>query len=136
MARARTNYLFYLGIVGVLLQIPAFLIGVKWGVEGVAAGHLVASLITAVIAFTVVLGLLGRGTRHFLRAVGVPVAFSAAMALGVFGSKAALSTESLPAILQLVTLTLIGAVIYTGLAWVFARKSLYEVARFFRRRRR
>jgi PST family polysaccharide transporter len=135
MARGRTNFLFYLGIVGVVLQIPAFLIGLKWGVEGVAAGHLVASLITAVIAFSVVLNLLRRGTRHFLRAVGVPVAFASVMALGVLGSKAAFSAEDLPAIVQLFTFTPIGAAIYTGLAWVFARKSLYEVARFFRRRR-
>jgi PST family polysaccharide transporter len=44
MARGRSDLLFYLGIASVFLQVPAFIVGLKWGVAGVAAGHLVATV--------------------------------------------------------------------------------------------
>ena len=134
MARGRTNYLFYLGIVGVVLQVPAFIIGLKWGVEGVAAGHLVATVVTSVIAFSVVLRVLGRGTAQFLRALLTPMAFAAVMALVVVGCRSALPSST-AAVIELVVLGGIGAATYAALAFVFARGSLHEVTRFFRRRR-
>ncbi|MBL8526287.1 MAG: polysaccharide biosynthesis C-terminal domain-containing protein, partial [Burkholderiales bacterium] len=134
MARGRTNYLFYLGIVGVVLQVPAFIIGLKWGVEGVAAGHLVATVVTSVIAFSVVLRVLGRGTAQFLRALLTPMAFAAVMALVVVGCRSALPSST-AAVIELLVLGGIGAATYAALAFVFARGSLHEVSRFFRRRR-
>ncbi len=135
MARGRTNYLFYLGIVGVVLQVPAFIIGLKWGVEGVAAGHLVASFITAVIAFSVVLRVLGKGLGPFLRSIGVPMVFAGVMALAVIGCKSLPPANDLPAFIQFLVLVFVGAATYLALAWVFARGSLREVALLFKRRR-
>lgn len=135
MARGHTKYLFYLGIVGVVLQIPAFVIGLKWGVEGVAAGHLVASVITAVIAFSVVLRVLGRGAGQFLRSIGTPMAFAGVMVLAVIGCKPLLPSHGMPAFIQLVTLAFVGAATYLALAWVLARGSLHELALLLRRRR-
>jgi PST family polysaccharide transporter len=134
MARGRTNYLFYLGIVGVLLQVPAFIIGLRWGVEGVAAGHLVATVIISIIAFSVVLRVLGQGTTHFLRSVARPIALAAVMALVVAGCQAALPVKSLPAPVQLIVPVLVGGATYLSMSFFFARESLREVSRFFRRR--
>ncbi|MFO1205666.1 MAG: MOP flippase family protein [Burkholderiales bacterium] len=135
MARGRTNYLLYLGIVGVVLQVPAFVIGLKWGVEGVAAGHLVASAITAAIAFTVVLRVLGRGTAQVLLSVGKPIAFAMAMALAVLACRPFILSHELPVLIQLVVLASIGGATYLALAWMFARQSLREATLLFKRRR-
>lgn len=132
MARGRTNYLFYLGIVGVVLQVPAFVIGLRWGVEGVAAGHLVATVVTAVIAFGVVLRVLEKGAAQFAQSVAKPMAFAAFMAVVVLGCRT-LVPSHMPAVIQLVVLMLVGGATYGVLAFVFARQSLREVSRFFRR---
>jgi PST family polysaccharide transporter len=134
MARGRTNYLFYLGIVGVVLQVPAFIIGARWGVEGVAAGHLIATLVNAIIAFTVVLRVLGQGTAQFLRSVARPVILAAAMVLVVAGCRAAFPAHQVPVVVELVLLAGIGAAVYGALALALARDSLREASRFFRRR--
>jgi PST family polysaccharide transporter len=134
MARGRTDYLFYLGIVGVVLQVPAFVIGLRWGVEGVAAGHLVATVVTAVIAFYVVLRVLGQGASAFLRSVAKPITLAGAMALVILGCQAALHPIDVPGVVELVVLVLVGGATYGTLALVFARESLREVSRFFRRR--
>ena len=134
MARGRTDVLFYLGIVSVVLQVPAFVIGLRWGVEGVAAGHLVATVVTAVLAFYVVLQILGQGSSQFLRFVTKPMALAGVMALVLLGCKAALLPINVPAAFQLALLVLVGGATYFAMAFVFARESLREVSRFFRRR--
>lgn len=134
VARGRADYLLYLGIVGVVLQIPAFIIGLRWGVEGVAAGHLVATVIDAVAAFTVVLRVLDQGTSQFLRSVGQPMAFAAVMVLVVVGCKAGMPPGHVPAVDQLVMLVLGGGATYAAIAFVCAPQSLREVSHFFRRR--
>jgi PST family polysaccharide transporter len=133
MARGRTDFLFYLGIAAVFLQVPAFVIGLKWGVEGVAAGHLVATVLDAALAFYVVLRVLGQGYSRFLRSVAKPIVLAGLMALVVMGCKAAFPSGYVPAV-QLAALVLIGGATYGGLALVFAPESLREVSRFFRRR--
>jgi O-antigen/teichoic acid export membrane protein len=134
MARGRTDYLFYLGIAAVFLLVPAYIIGLRWGVEGVAAGHLVATVLDAALAFYVVLRVLGQGYSRFLRSVAKPIVLAGLMALVVAGCKAAFPSGYVPAAVQLAALVLIGGATYFGLALVFAPESLREVSRFFRRR--
>ena len=135
MARGRTDYLFYLGIVGVVLQVPAFIIGLRWGVEGVAAGHLVATVVTAVIAFNVVLRVLGQGTSAVLCAPSrQPIALARRRWRSwSWAARSALHPIDVPAVVELVVLVLVGGATYGALAFVFARGSLREVSRFFRR---
>jgi PST family polysaccharide transporter len=133
MARGRTDVLLYLGIAGALLEVPAFIIGLSWGVTGVAAGYCIATSISSVWDFYFVLRVLGQGVAGFIRSVWTPVVLSGAMALIVWACKTYLPLGTMAPPAQLVALVLVGAVSYIALAGAFARHSLRDVFRLFRR---
>jgi PST family polysaccharide transporter len=135
MARGRTDVLFYLGIVGTVLVIAAFLIGVQWGVVGVAAGYFVENAIEFVPVFYIVLRELGEDLSRFFRVILVPVALTAVMMTAVWGVRELLVPQGLSELLQLVLLSSLGTLTYGALGFVFARQSLVDVLRFFQRRR-
>jgi PST family polysaccharide transporter len=134
MAKGRTDVLFYLGIAGVVTHLAAFFIGVRWGVTGVAAGYFFANLAEFVPVFYVVFRILGQGISPFLRSVLPPIALAGAMALVVLGCKEFLPLSNAPEVIQLALLVLVGAVTYSGMAFLFARQSLKDVIAFFRGR--
>ncbi len=134
MARGRTDTLFYLGIAGTTVTVACFLVGVRWGVTGVAAGYFVANAVEFVPVFYVVLRLLGQGGLRFARLVLTPMCLAGVMVLAILGCKALLPLNHLPAVVQLIALILVGASTYGALAFLFARQSLSDVLRFFRRR--
>jgi hypothetical protein len=69
-----------------------------------------------------------------LRSVAKPITLAGAMALVILGCQAALHPIDVPGVVELVVLVLVGGATYGTLAFVFARESLREVSRFFRRR--
>lgn len=133
MARGRTDVLFYLGILGTLLCVSSFIIGMRWGVPGVAAGYFVANAIIAVPCFYVVFQVLGQGSSRFLSAASTPMALAGVMALIVFGCKTVLPISDLPPVAQLVLLVLAGVGSYAAVAFVFARGALRDVFRLLGR---
>lgn len=50
MARGSTGLMLRLGILGAALQVAAFVIGSRWGIEGVAAAYLAANIVNALPA--------------------------------------------------------------------------------------
>ncbi|MEC5218506.1 O-antigen/teichoic acid export membrane protein [Actimicrobium sp. GrIS 1.19] len=50
MARGSTGLMLRLGLVGAVLQVGAVVVGAQWGIEGVAAAYLAASLVNALPA--------------------------------------------------------------------------------------
>ena len=135
MARGRTDLLFYLGIAGTILVVAAFMIGVQWGVVGVAAGYCIENVVEFVPVFYIVLRQLGQGLTRFFRAILAPLALAGVMALVVLGGKDLLPLAGLPVVAQLVLLTLVGVATYAALGFAFARQSFQDVFRFFRQRR-
>jgi len=135
MARGRTNVLFYLGIVGTILVVAAFLIGVQWGVVGVAAGYCIENVVEFVPVFYIVFRELGQDLSRFFRTILVPASLTIVMVIVVWICRELLPLLQLPALTQLVLLALVGAVTYGALGFAFARQSFGDVFRFFRRRR-
>lgn len=135
MARGRTDVLFYLGIVGTILVVAAFLIGVQWGVAGVAAGYCVQNVVEFLPVFYIVFRVLGEDLSRFLRTILLPIALTVAMLVVVWICRDLLSLSELPALAQLVLLSLVGAVTYAALGFAFARQSFGDVLRFFKRPR-
>jgi len=133
MARGRTDLLFYLSIAHVILAVPAFIIGLRWGVAGVAAGHLVAAVIDAILCFYVVLRVLGKNIGTFLQSILTPIALTTVMVVVVVLCQGMLTVNDMSALAHLVGLVIVGAATYGILAWVFVRPSLQDVFRFFRR---
>jgi hypothetical protein len=101
---------------------------------GVAAGYFVSNAVQFVPVFYVVLRLLGQGGLRFARLVLTPMCLAGVMVLAILGCEALLPLDHLPAVVPLIALILVGASTYGALAFLFARQSLSDVLRFFRRR--
>ncbi|MET1081925.1 MAG: MOP flippase family protein [Burkholderiales bacterium] len=134
LARGRTDVLFYIGVVGTTLIVLSFIIGVRWGAAGVAAGYFFVYVVSALPVFYVVFRVLGRGMSRFLRSVLTPMILAGLMVLVVLGCRAVLPISDLPSAVQLLLLVLAGAGSYAAIAFVFARQSLRDVFRFLGRR--
>jgi PST family polysaccharide transporter len=134
MARGRTDTLFRLGIADAALRITGYLLGLPWGVPGVAAGYLFATALSTFATFyCVVFRELGQGIKPICRSVLTPMALAAAMVLVVLGSRAMLSVNDRMAFVELPVLVVVGTLTYGALAWVFARQPLQDVLRFLGR---
>jgi O-antigen/teichoic acid export membrane protein len=130
MALGRTDLQFKLGIVGTLLYVSAFLVGVRHGTEGVAQWYLAANIVNAVISTTVVLRLLDARPRVLLLVMR-PVAIAAVMAVAVSIGAIWLKPLGWPATAQLLTLCAAGAALYFLLAHLGARVIERDVRKMF-----
>ena len=131
MAGGRTDTLFRLGVFGAVLQVSSFLIGVHWGVNGVAAGYFVANLLNAVPAFYFTFRLLDQSAWQLVGAIYRPVAIALLMAVAVQAGVYMLAALAVPALAQLVILSGIGALLYLGVAHFGARPVERDVLRLF-----
>ena len=135
MARGRANVLFYLGIAGTIVHVLAFMLGLRWGVVGVAAGYCVATIVSSFWDFYFVFLVLEERVSRFFRFVLTPMILSGAMGLVVWGCKTFLPLGMFAPAGQLVLLVLVGAGTYTTLAFAFARESLRDTFRLIGRSR-
>lgn len=69
----RTGLMLKLGIVGCVLQLTSYLVGVRWGVQGVAASFFVANLINMVPCMACVMRCLEIGPKRILDTVARPL---------------------------------------------------------------
>ena len=128
MSTGRTDLLMRLGLLGSVLQVGSFFIGVHWGIEGVAACYLVANLLNGVPHFYYAVRQLHATLIDLVRAVWQPVAFSLIMVALLYPFNAYLLTQGLAAQTVFAAVAAAGVVIYGALTLVFA-KALVQDAR-------
>src|SRR5690606_37416928 len=83
-ALGRTDALFRLGLFSTTIHVAAFFAGAHWGLTGVAAAYLVASLVNAVACFQVLLRLLETSAAALVAAIAPAIARAAIMAAVVY----------------------------------------------------
>jgi PST family polysaccharide transporter len=76
----RTGLLLKLGIVGCVMQSASYLVGVRWGIQGVAASFFVANLLNMAPCLLCVMKCLDIAPARFLDTVSRPLLASLAMA--------------------------------------------------------
>jgi O-antigen/teichoic acid export membrane protein len=133
MARGRTDILMRLGAVGAILQVSAFLVGVRWGVEGVAKCYLVANLLNAIPCLAATVSQLDTTVSALVSRVIKPLLLSATMGATIYWAREALHMDELDPLTETAALTGLGAGIYLALALVFARSQLLLLLSSFRR---
>jgi O-antigen/teichoic acid export membrane protein len=114
-ALGRTDALFKLGLFGTAVHVGAFVVGVAWGVTGVAAAYLVAALLNAAVCFFVFLRLLSQPATRLAGAVLPAIARALLMALAVHFVDLELAALTVAPSLRLVVLSVGGAVFYLAL---------------------
>jgi O-antigen/teichoic acid export membrane protein len=129
-AIGRPDILLQLSILTLIIIIPALLIGARFGIIGVAIGHLVAILIRRVIS----LGLATRFVNVTLMDIFGELKSSliAALVMAPITLAVLYLTTGLNPFLQLISIVFSGALSYLGVLWWIEKENLMRLLRMVR----
>lgn len=122
IAIGKTDTLRNLGLLSSSIFIAAFVLGLPFGIVGIAATYFFANLIVFNLVFAVVMKVLGLGLLELAQSIWRPVAISLIMATLVALADSWLA--ALPAWQRLLILVPTGAVFYGGVIFLLARDLL------------
>ncbi|MEE8601601.1 lipopolysaccharide biosynthesis protein [Euzebya tangerina] len=134
LAKGRGGLTLTMNIARLIVNTLGFLIGVQYGIVGVAASVAITSVLFWPVQFLILRRVAGLSPLHYLRQVVVPVIGMIAMAAAVLPLQTALEGQ-IPGLLALVTLVAAGAVVYGLVAFVFDRDTLRVLFSLLRRSR-
>ena len=127
-AKDRTKALVWYGISVSATALVAVIIGLRWGVVGVAYTTLVASMLVVYPAFAIPLRMIGYRFRDAVRVIW-PSAMTTAFMIGIVAGTRVLVEDSLVRWLALTVYVLAGIGSYAALSLVFNRDRVLELWR-------
>lgn len=134
-ALGRPNLVFRLTLLNMLLAIGAFVLGLQWGVVGVAACYAAVAIPINLVTVHFVNRMVGVSLWSWLRSIsGVTQAVVLMGATCWLCREALLSTELSPS-MRLATVVLIGIVTYLAATWWRARDVIQDIRTLVRGRR-
>ena len=111
-AMGRPDWLFKLSVVSACIYVPAFFIGLRWGIVGVAAGYTASTLVLVPVQFAMLQRLIGVGMAEYVGVLS-PVALASAIMGGcVVASQGWLTAHGVHAPLRLAGAIAVGIVTY------------------------
>jgi len=132
----RTSTLLRFSLGEIVVVIPAVAVGLRWGVVGVATGYLVATVAARLSLAWVTTRALQIPVMSFLRSIVTVSQAAVMMALILFVVRLGLMEAGVPAFARLVTLVLLGIVIYVPLCFWRSPDVLSELRALSSRRPR
>jgi O-antigen/teichoic acid export membrane protein len=127
MSTGRTDVLFKWEVFTGSLIVLAFLLGLPWGIDGVAIAYFIISFLEGLPTFMVAFSLIGLKLTVFLRAISLPILLSVVMGIVVYCAKTYLPMGNESLGVQFVLLVLLGAATYMALSLSFQRKMLTSI---------
>lgn len=121
MATGRTDLLMRLGLLGSVLQVGSFFIGVNWGIEGVACCYLIANILNGIPHFYFAVRELHSNLMGLFRHLWQPVAFSLVMLAALCPLFSLLSRTGFSPQVVFITVVVSGSAIYAILTLLFAK---------------
>jgi O-antigen/teichoic acid export membrane protein len=131
-AMGRTDLMLRWGAGGGLLLVLSFVIGLQWGLVGVAACYAIVSYALAYHLFKIPFDLVGIPVSDLVKAVGRSLVCTAGMVVVVLFLKATLPA-GLSAPAELAVLIAAAVAVYAWCTWVYNRNSAQEVLLLARR---
>ncbi len=127
--KGRTDWMFRWGVGSSLLAVLGFVIGLRWGIIGVAVSYAVVTAMLAYPNFAIPFRLINLRVSELLKAVWDPFRYSIAMMISMVGLRILESWIGIttPAII-LVSSTLLGIITYGGLLILRRSPILQDVA--------
>jgi O-antigen/teichoic acid export membrane protein len=114
--------------------VPAFVVGLQWGIVGVAGFFAVARAISTIAWTWATCRTIQMRITDFVRGVSRVAALSLPMAAVVYAARLGLLSAGVPAGLRLAVLVLLGIAVYVGLVAWRAPELIAEMRGLFRRR--
>ncbi|MDJ0712636.1 MAG: MOP flippase family protein [Prochloraceae cyanobacterium] len=130
-SKGRTDVMFYWGLVANLIVVLAFLIGIQWGMIGVAIAY-TATLPVAYPSYVIAFKLIELRMQDFFRVLYNSFISSVLMLVTILVVKFVLP-ENLPIEWVLGLLVLAGTVAYLLVSWLINRKQLLEILNIARK---
>lgn len=132
-AVGRADLRLQLSVLSVLLYLPAFGVGLRWGIVGVATGYLAATAILTPILYRLVARVMGVEIREMWEAIA-PSIFGCLVMAGVVAPAAWVLRDvpGLPAAVALVFLMVLGVVVYSAVGWIIQREAILGLVRVLR----
>jgi len=112
------------------LQVAAFVVGARWGIEGVAAAYLAANILNALPALYFSGRMIGITFGALMRSIAPAVAASVFMACVVIAMERVVSASIHNALLGFFTLVVIGAATYGAASLLLLRPDLISLRSF------
>jgi O-antigen/teichoic acid export membrane protein len=133
MARGRTSVIFSYSCVFTAAHIIAFVIGLQWGVTGVAIAYAISSTLVEPALTVLTARAMGVSPMVFVRSVTGVFQAAAVMAAATFALRAALVDADVPQFARLVLVSLAGVVIFVPLCAWRVPEVAQEIRGLFRR---
>ena len=128
LSTGRIRTAFLLTLCSTPIFILSFVIGLRWGITGVALGYAIASAALFYVGLRVAFGIVGLTFREFHRALAKPLAASVVMLAVVLPSSHLLARATgLPAQGRLGVLVATGAAVYGLVSMLINRKQMAEL---------
>ena len=127
LAVGRTDVLLRWGAFASFVVTVACLVGLQWGIVGVAAGYAVAIAALEYPKCRIVFALVGLSIGDLVRVLGRPLFCSLGMVLGVLATRR-LALGGGSAAWRLTAMVAVGALVYGLLSWQFNRAVAAELA--------
>jgi O-antigen/teichoic acid export membrane protein len=125
-AKGRTDWMFRWEIASGVFTVTAFVVGLRWGIVGVATAYAAASLCLCYPNFAIPFRLIDLGVLKLIRVLYKPFAISFVMFLAMLALGQVLPRElSTQAALGLSVG--MGTIIYCSMSWVMSRAQLKEL---------
>ncbi|MEN9574425.1 MAG: hypothetical protein RL514_2280 [Verrucomicrobiota bacterium] len=119
VARGLTRLFFWWGMGASAVTVLGFVVGLKWGIIGVASAYLTTEVLLTVFGMPWLYRQVEVGVKPLLQAMAVPAAAAGGMGVTVFVLKAGLFTEGISTPLVVVTACVVtGVVVYGTLLWL------------------
>lgn len=132
----KPNWVLLWSFVSACIYVPAFALGIRWGIAGVAAGYLASTLVLVPVQLRLVQSLLRFSAREYLGAVQPVVLASMAMGGCVFVSQTWLTGLGAVPALRLAGAVVVGAVSYLVAIMTLDREVVGELVKLLRGLRR
>lgn len=131
LAHSRTDWMFRWGLATGVLGVIGFVVGLRWGIMGVAASCLIVALVSTYPGFRIPFGLIDLKVGDLARSVWRSLLCSVLMFFAV-SATALLLSPGLSDKVALSILFLVGATSYALASQLFNRKSVSQVFRWLR----
>lgn len=125
LSHGRPDIMLKWSLVSTAFSVAAFAIGLHWGVEGVAIGYSIVTILLFYPAMAIPFRLIGLKFLRFLRSFTGIVLSIACMGALTFGARIFLERVlDVPDIVTLIVTVLVGVASYSSFLWLFERNLL------------
>ena len=132
-AKGRTDLQFRFSLLFGSIIIISFVIGLRWGIVGVAAAYAIASFLLSYPIIKIPYNLVELRPVKLLKVLGSPLTCSLLMGVIVFIMGYYFTWDSLP-LLKIITLVLTGIAAYLLFTWYFNREGLLSFIALVKRK--